>query len=245
MATARKGAPTGAEGTAEVGTAAIEFVGTPRRMVAIGAIPDLDGAEARLEGGAAGFLESRRSALRARTRRGTPAMKLRLRPDTPPGDHEAMLHAGERSWPVRVHVLPRVAVKMTPAGLHFTAEPGARATCLAALVNEGNVAVELPRVAGVGIFDDNGIESAFAATYAQESDSLDDFFETFHRRLREAHGGLMKLSLTRGAGSLEPGASAAIEITAQLPEKLARGHRYHGVWNAGFANVAVKVTASK
>lgn len=230
-----------AEGAAE----AIAFVGTPRRMVAVGPVPDLDGAEVRLEGGAAGFLALRRSPLRARTRRGAPAMKLRLRPDTPPGDHEAVLHAGDRSWPVRVHVLPRLSVKMTPAGLSFTAAPGGRATCTAAVVNEGNVAVELPKVAGVGIFDDDGIESAFAATYAQEADSLDDFFETFHKRLREAHGGLMKLSLTRGAGSLEPGASAIIEITAQLPEKLTRGHRYHGVWNAGFARVAVKVNASK
>lgn len=222
----------------------IEFVGTPRRLVAVGALPEVEG-ELSLEGEAAGLVSERHRALHAHALRGRRGMSLRLRPDAPPGDHQAVLRAGGQSWPVRLHVLPQVEVQMTPAGLSFTGAPGERVSCRAAIANSGNVAVELPKLAPVGIFADDGLESAFAATYADGADDFEEVFEAFHRRLREAHGGLMKLSITEGAGPLAPGASAVLEITAQLPEKLTRGRRYHGVWRTGFLNVAVKVTASK
>lgn len=229
----------------ETAAAEIEFIGPPHRMIAVGLIPDLEPSEVRIEGKVADCLDTRRAPLRARRARGHQQLKLRLRPDTPPGDYLATLHAGERSWSALVRVLPHPRVQMVPAELSFSGAPGARATCLAVLLNEGNVAIELPKVVPVGIFDDDGVESAFAATYARGAETFDDFFGTFHGRLREAHGGLLKLRLVRGAGKLAPCSSVALEVTAELPEALTRGHRYHGVWSTDFSTIAVSVTARK
>lgn len=228
---------------ARAATGEIEFIGPPRRLIAVGALPDLAAMEFDLEGPLANFLASTRPALRLRQARGSRRLKLRLRPDTPPGDYPGVLRTGKQTWPANARVQPFLRARLEPAELSFRGSPGETATCLTILVNEGNVPVELPKHAPLGIFDDDGIETAFAATYRENGETIDAFLSTFTRKLREAHGGLMKLSLLRGAGSHPPGAAVAVEVAAELPGALLKGHRYHGIWSTDFANIAVSVIA--
>lgn len=221
----------------------IEFIGPPRRLVAVGALPDIAAADLGLEGPLAEFIPSTRPALRLRARRGSRRLKLRLRPETPPGDYACVLRTGKESWPAKARVQPFLSARLAPAELSFRGSPGATAIFLTTLVNEGNVPVELPRFVPVGLFDDDGVETAFATTYRENGETIDAFLSTFTKKLREAHGGLMKLSLVRGAGSHPPGARVALEVAADLPAALLNGHRYHGIWSTDFANIAVSVIA--
>jgi hypothetical protein len=222
----------------------IEFVGPPGRLIAVGALPDLGGGALRLDGPLAEWGDPHRP-LKYRNARGVPELKLRLRPETKPGEYRGTLWTGKANWPVLARVLPVNRVSVSPAELVFTGPPGATATCLTTLVNRGNTDIVLPAYAPVGIFDDDGIETAFAATYARKTEKIDDFLSAFTGKLREAHGGLMKLSVLRGAGTHKPGASVALEVAADLPGTLPNGHRFHGVWTTDFANLAVSVTARK
>lgn len=221
----------------------IEFVGPPRGLIAVGDIADLAGTDWHLDGGISEYLALRGTALRHRRHGG--GMRLRLQPQTPPGDYATTLYAGDRTMAAVLRVLPAVQATLNPADLSFTGAPGEQPTALMTLVNSGNVPVELPRMAPVGIFDDEGVETAFAATYGKPIETFDNFVQIFHGKLREAHGGVMKLSVTRGAGLHQPGTSAVVEMSLALPKDLKPGHRYHGVFSLDFAALAISVIVMK
>ncbi len=228
---------------ARTSTSEFEFIGPPQRLIAVGALPDIAPADVGVEGAVADFLRPGRAALRLRMGRASRQMKLKLKPDTPPGNYTVVLRSRDERWQATARVQPFVRVHVTPSELSFRALPGETATCLTTLVNEGNVAIEVPKAALVGIFDDDGIETAFAATYREKTETVDRFLSTFTNKLREAHGGLMKLKIVRGDGSHAAGSAVAVEVEAELPGGLAKGHRYHGVWTTDFASIAVSVTA--
>ena len=232
---------------AETKAPALEFIGPPRRLIAVGNLPADPAGELRLEGEISSYMKSGPGGLKLRRRRHAeaPELRLRLAPNTPAGDYKATLKAGKKSQAVIVRVLPETRVAVSPAELSFRGAAGARVTQLATLINKGNETVEVPRTAAVGIFDDDGIETAFASTYGKKVTSVDAFLTHFTGKLREAHGGLMKLALKRGAGRHAPGTAAALEIVAELPAGLVAGHRYHGVWSTDFASFAVSVIAQK
>ena len=224
--------------------ATIEFVGPPRGLIAIGDIGGLAKADWRLDGDIAAYFTSRGRALR-QSRRAGGSLRLRLLPHTPPGDYPTKLTSGDTVRDAVVRVLPAVQVTINPSELAFVGAPGSTATALLTLVNSGNVPVELPNTAPVGVFDDEGLETAFAATYGKPVETFDSFVRIFHGKLREAHGGVMKLSVTRGAGVHPPGTSVVVEMTLDLPEGLKPGHRYHGVFSTDFAALAISVIAIK
>lgn len=224
--------------------AAIEFVGPPRGLIAVGDTGEMAGTDWRLDGEITAFLVQRGHALR-QSRRNGGALRLRLLPHTPPGDYKTQLYVGGKAISAMVRVLPAVQVTISPSELSFVGAPGGSATALMTLVNSGNVPVELPKTAPVGIFDDEGIETAFAATYSKPIETFDNFVQIFHGKLREAHGGVMKLTVTRGAGVHLPGASAVVEMTLDLPGDLKPGHRYHGVFSTDFAALAISVITLK
>lgn len=222
----------------------IEFVGPPRGLIAVGDIGELAGADWHLDGDIATYLAQRGQALRPRRRAGG-GLRLRLLPHTPPGDYAARLCVGDTFVETVVRVLPAVQVTISPAELAFIGAPGSTAVALMTLINAGNVPVDLPKTAPVGIFDDDGVETAFAATYGKPIETFDSFVQIFHGKLREAHGGVMKLSVTRGAGVHLPGATAVVEMALELPGNLRPGHRYHGVFSTDFTALAISVMTLK
>ena len=225
----------------------ILFSGPPRRLIAMGEVPDLSGVEFRPGGPLKAHLPERGHALRLRnnTRRGISSAKLKLSPNTPPGQYKGQLVGKDQSWDALITVQPNVSVSIAPAELTFSAQPGKRALFVATLRNLGNVDVTIPKAAPIGIFDDDGVETAFASTYGKKFEDVNDFFSNFIGKLNEAHGGLMKLTLVKGAGAHPPGATVLLEIGADIPAEARKGHRYHGVWTTDFANLAVSIFVEK
>ena len=223
----------------------LEFVGPPRRLVATGDVPQL-ADDAQITGPLAEHLTKGRAGLRVGRagRRDRPRLRLRLDPRTPPGDYDGTLQAGTESFPVVARVLPETRVSVLAGDLEFAGAQGTRATATLALANEGNTEIRLPRVLAIGLFDDGGLETAFAASYAKPVTGIDQFVEVFHSKLREAHSGLVKLAVTRGYGTHPPGACFAAEFALDVAEPLKAGHRYHGVASTDFADLAISVSVT-
>lgn len=227
--------------------AVIEFSGPPRRLIAAGDLPVIAQADFEPSGKLAKYLPARGNALRIRNnpRRGGIAMKMKLAGNTPPGKYEGTIRSGKKSWVTQINVQTDLRASITPAELGFSAKPGTQSKIITTFHNLGNVDVTMPKTAPLGIFDDDGVEAAFASTYGKQFDDINKFLSNFSARLSKAHGGLMKLTVIRGAGTHPPGATALLEITADIPKETVRGHRYHGVWTTSFANLAVSVTIEK
>jgi hypothetical protein len=107
--------------------------------------------------------------------------------------------------------------------------PGGKAAFSATIVNDGNVAADLPRTSVVGLFDTRGTDTAIGHAFLAGSDGergVDRLFE----ELRKGHGGIAKLRLKYRTGTLEPDSATEIEGTLQIPDTVRSGHTYWGIW---------------
>ncbi|HLL31494.1 MAG TPA: hypothetical protein VK403_10895 [Allosphingosinicella sp.] len=164
---------------------------------------------------------------------------------TPPGRYKAQLRLGDETVPVELDVAPAPRLKVFPTTAHFTASPGGEASVDVTFANVGNVAVELPSRFVAGIFDDDGLEIAFVEAYRNDSDDPVRLLGSFLRGLRNGYGGLLKLRVGKGVGSLEPGDERTVKLSAHLPETLKPGHSYHGIWKLGPLHYRITVAAQK
>jgi hypothetical protein len=181
------------------------------------------------------------------TRRGTRRMRMRLSRATPPGRYPAELEIAGRRYPLTLDVAEAPRLRISPLSATFAGRPGDTAEVELTFTNGGNVAMTVPETIAVGLFDDDGIEAAFADTYRQESDNAQELVGHWLRKLREGYGGLLKLRVVEGAGELAPADSRTVRISTALPKKLKPGHGYHGVWEFGpvFYRIAVTVQRTR
>lgn len=230
---------------ADTETRTIEFLGTPSRLVAVGDIPEFSGVP-EVKGKLEAFLLPGRQSLRVRQagRRGARRVYLRLDPTTPPGEYDGEVTDGKETCRIVARVLSDARVTLLAGELDFSGPLDGKATAHLAIANDGNTAIELPRAIPIGLFDDNGLETAFAASYAKPVSGIDSFVKVFHGKLSEAHSGVQKLSVTKGYGTHGPGTSFSAEFALELKAPLRPGRRYHGVASTDFGELAIAVSVT-
>lgn len=128
--------------------------------------------------------------------------QLRLDATTPPGTYRATLESGERSEAVTIEVTPAPRLGAAPGVVRLAGAPGGTAEARIALTNRGNTSVAIPARAHVGLYDDDGIELAFADTYRQPQGDLEKVAGHWLRKLREGHGGLLPWISPTGRAAL-------------------------------------------
>lgn len=219
----------------------VAFAGRPGRMRLIDAsLPPID-ARTRIE--LPPELEPRREGAGAlRARRDPARARLRLARSTPPGHYLATLRSADGSArEIAIDVEPRQRLRVKPNALRFRGTPESAVSATLSIENRGNVAVEIAETQVSGVFDDNGIEDALASVYRLETDDVQKIVGQLFKRLREAHGGLMKLRVTEGAGTLGLGERRNVTFETVLAAKLRGGHRYHGVLTFAGHDIAIEV----
>jgi hypothetical protein len=223
----------------------LEFVGPPGRLSLVSDIPVDPEAEFSGDKRLQPFLDGVRRPFRVRGR-GDDARRLRLKlnPATPPGAYEATIRSGKKNLAALITVQRAPRVTITPSELQFFGSPGGEVVETMTFWNRGNVGFDLPDHVAVGVFDDDGLETAFASTYREKPEGLEAIAGHFFGKLREAHGGLLKLAIATNGKSLAPGSVAAARISGRLPSALRSGHSYHGVWSTEFANISLSVTVT-
>jgi hypothetical protein len=185
-------------------------------------------------------------SLPVRHRRGCGAsVRLRLDPTAPAGRHRAELRLAEASFPVELDIAPAPRLRIFPPSADFAGRPGEEAAIEVALANIGNVPIELPARFATGIFDDDGLELAFAETYREDTDDPAQLLGCWLRALRCGYGGLLKLRIGAGAGILAPCTERTVTLRARLPERLKPGHSYHGIWKIGPVHYRLTVAVQK
>jgi hypothetical protein len=225
---------------AEARRAAVHFLGPPSRVrLACVDAEVLSTAQsvhwAQAPGGAAPV-----SPPTLRRGRDAAHTHLRLDPTTPPGEHTVLLQLADGSQrEVTVSVEPRPRVRVAPSELRFDGAPGSAVSARLLVENRGNVDIAIGDTLVTGVFDDDGIETALASTYRMDSDDLGKIVGNVFARLREAHGGLLRLRVAEGAGAVPPGDRRVLVLETTLSSKLRRGHGYHGVLEIGGHGISV------
>jgi len=170
-------------------------------------------------------------------------LKVKLDRSMPPGKYGSRLKSANADIPVVLEVQESIALAMSPSQITVAGCNGTKVVTSALLTNKGNITLEIPRSHHLGVYDDDGVETAFATTYRLDEDDPIELFGNFIHKLRDGYGGLLKLRITKGYGALPAGISRRVEIEVALQKKLKPQHHYHGVWslfNSNF-NVAISV----
>jgi hypothetical protein len=171
--------------------------------------------------------------------------RLRLPAHTPPGHYEGQVELADgQSQPFELTIEPRPRIRVSPSTLNLAGAAGAKVQAKLLLENRGNVPIDIDETLVTGVFDNDGIETALASAYRLETDDLNQIVATVFGRLRDAHGGLLKLRVAEGAGVLAVGARRMVALETVLGSKLRAGHGYHGVLNLGGHAIAVRLSVA-
>jgi hypothetical protein len=173
---------------------------------------------------------------------GASHVRLSLPPTTPPGTYEGSLRAGKVQLPLSVEVEPYPSLRLAPAQLLLEAEPKASVDVHVTALNDGNVPLEIPRASAFGLFEVDGAErsvrAAFTTTPARGRTRLDHLVE----ELADSHGGLVRVQIAEGSGTLDPGEVRALLIRLRFSDTLERDQTYSGTWSLHTLRYYVRVT---
>lgn len=157
-------------------------------------------------------------------------LRLTLPQQVPPGVYDGTLLIDGKERPIRLEVDPAPLLHVIPEQLRLEAHPGDLVGADLTMLNQGNVPVTLRRVQAIGIFMSGGIERALRRAYVQKLAKSQRRMDVIADSLAEAHGGLLKMRIERGAGQIAPGEVSELQVVLHVPSELARGSTYGGNW---------------
>lgn len=173
-------------------------------------------------------------------------LRIFLPPDTVPGTYAAVLSVDGSDRGARVDVEPSPHLRVFPEQLRIIARAGEDVPRSLTMLNAGNVAIEIRKVQAFGVILSGGIERALRRAYVTRLVPEQRRIDVIADSLAEAHGGLVKMALSAGAGTLAPGEVRTIDVSVRLPDDLTSGGEYTGNWElAGLVYpVTIQVTGT-
>ncbi len=173
--------------------------------------------------------------------KGLSSLRLDLPRWTPPGTYQGTLQLGDQEQRLVVEVEARQKLRMSPRRLSLRGAPKAAVSAEVTLSNVGNVACEVRGAAVFALFDPSSFERATQRAFQSSARSDERFLDRLAAEVSEGYAGTVRLKVDSGAGMLEPGDSRDLRVTLHLPELLAAGRTYEGVWRIGTFGYNVEV----
>lgn len=216
--------------------------GTPNRLSAVVAMPrtgdvplDVDAELARIDAPEVALLE---------LEEGLGRLTVSVARTTPPGTYEGTVRVAGEEQPVVLEVEPRVHLRVDPRRLFFRTEPGTTVAADLVVANLGNVAYELRAADAFGLFDTGGLDRAIGRAFGAEVADGERRVELLADAAAEGWGGLVRIRVAEGAGTIEPGDARAVHVELALSDKLEPGRQYWGTWVLHNVNYVVRVEAT-
>jgi hypothetical protein len=157
-------------------------------------------------------------------------IRVMLPADVAPGSYDGTLTDGTRERAVVLDVEPAPHLRVVPEQMRIEAKPGDTVKRTVTVINGGNVPVNLRRVQAFGVFMAGGVERALRRGYVHTLSADERRVDIIANHLADAHGGLVKMTLTSGSGSIAPGAMQSLDLEVKIPTGLAAGSVYGGNW---------------
>ena len=150
----------------------------------------------------------------------------------PPGAYEAEVDVEGESRPAVLHVLERRELSVNPETFDLAGAPGESVTHPAVIANSGNLDATLPKVALAAIGEQGALQSLFHVAMAQRGrDGHVPALDAYAALLAESEVEPVKVLLgDAGGATLGPGEARAVELTFELPARLARHRFYRGTF---------------
>jgi len=224
----------------------LRFKGVPTRMLATLELPDAfpPSQDCRVILPETGSLP-----LAVRPLRSTPpivsTLSFRLPKSTPPGSYKGNMKLGDRQIPIVVDVESRSSLRFIRPKLTHRGVPGARMSTELTLLNRGNVNETIPDEATFCVFDDGGVTRALYRGLVDEDSAGKQRIDRIMDELAKAHGGLVRVIVTKGSGRLAPEEVRELEVELHFSRRLTGGRTYRGTWSVSGASLEVEIEVAK
>jgi hypothetical protein len=166
---------------------------------------------------------------------------LTLPATTPPGSYTGWVELAQERRPIAIEVSPQTNLLVAPSQLELRAAGGAEVNVTLTLVNAGNVDFDLERVHAFNLMELNAVEETIHAALREQPAAGERRLDRFVDELASRHGGLVRVAIDQGAGTLAPGETRAARARLRLPDELSAGARYSSTWPLGNLNLSVNV----
>jgi hypothetical protein len=172
-------------------------------------------------------------------------LSFRLPKSTPPGSYEGNIELGDKSIPIVVDVESRSSLRFMRPKITHKGVPGARMSTSLTILNRGNVNVTIPDEDTFCVFDDGGVTRALYLGLVEEDSAGKQRIDRIMDELAKAHGGLVRVTVTKGSGHLAPEGVRELEVELHFSRRLTGGHTYRGTWSFSGASLEVEIEVSK
>jgi hypothetical protein len=220
----------------------LRFKGAPTRMLATLELPDAfpPSQDCRVILPETGSLP-----LAVRPLRSTPpivsTLSFRLPKSTPPGSYKGNMELGDKRIPIVVDVESRSSLRFIRPKITYRGVPGARMSTELTLLNRGNVNETIPDEATFCVFEDAGVTRALYRGLVEEDSAGKQRIDRIMDELAKAHGGLVRVTVTKGSGRLAPEEVRELEVGLHFSRRLTGGRTYRGTWSVSSASLEVEI----
>jgi hypothetical protein len=172
-------------------------------------------------------------------------LSFRLPKSTPPGSYAGDMELGEKRIPIVVDVESRRSLRFIHSKFTHKGMPGAKIKTQLTLLNRGNVSITVSDEDTFCVFDDGGVARAFYLGLVEEDSGGKQRLDRIMDELAKAHGGLVRVTVTKGVGRVAPEEVRELEVEMHFSRRLIGGHTYRGTWSVSGASLEVEIEVLK
>jgi hypothetical protein len=224
----------------------LRFRGAPLRLECIATLdrPHVGAAAVVINLG--GTLGQHRSHLFLLRTPGVAPLRMRfaLPVTTPVGTYHGAAIVDSIEYPITAEVDPQPHLAVSPSQLEVHAAPAATVNTELTLLNKGNVACEVGKALVFRLFDVDSVDRGLGAALGEETEKgrrVDRFIE----EVVAAHGGLVRVAIGKGTGTIQPGEHREIALSFRFSDKLTPGRDYYGYLSLYNLHYSVRVHADE
>ncbi len=175
---------------------------------------------------------------------GVVRVKLRFPRHAPPGMYTGRMVLGDRTHNIVAALVPTPYLSIAPSSLRLRGAAAGEAFASLTIANAGNAEFTIRPGYLFGVFKQGGLEEALGKSYMEEDGER--WIDRLGDNLCEAHGGLVRVQVVRGEGSLAPGELRTLQLRFRFPEKLLLDKVYDGKLEFGsfVCQVMIEVSAA-
>lgn len=181
----------------------------------------------------------------ATTAPGLSLLSFRLPKSTRPGSYTASVEVGGEQMTAVIDVEARPRLRFIPPKVTFSQAPGTRGRAELTVVNLGNVDVTIEAESTFCVFDNRGVDRAFYHALTEKELDGKQRIDRVMDELAEAHGGLVRAVVERGAGVLAPEEAREITVLFEFSRRMRAGQTYRGGWLVSEASLEVEIQATQ
>ncbi len=171
-------------------------------------------------------------------------LRLRLHPQTPPGEYTVAIMLGDERREVQVQVPERRQMRLATTRLSLVGEPRARLVQPLGISNQGNVPLQIGRLGAVILEESGGLCRSVQTSLRSSGDKgYQPFLDHLVAEFAQTRVDMLRVRLLEEVDSIAPGETRTLPLEFHLPSDLRPGRRYFGRLDMEDQTIQIQVTA--